>query len=195
MKIIKSKASFRGESFGHKMRWLSYLILSLFMQGIALLVTPILPLFREWRHGWCDNGKYTAESMRLPLWLSWFDTPDNSLLGDARWAAEHSGGYWSMVGWLYRNSLYGFKWTVLSMAVMPEQQVREGSADIGYQGHRYGKLTITQPNGAWQYKIVRPLFGRVFEGNFGWLLDDTSKQQALFMFSPRIKKTTQCKTT
>ena len=45
------------------------------------------------------------------------------------------------------------------------------------------------------YKIVRPLFGRVFEDNFGWLLDDTSKERALFMFSPRIKKTTQCKTT
>ena len=167
------------------MYWLA-LLLSLVMQIIAWLVTPVLPLFREERFGLSYNGTAQRVAPRLPMWLAWFDTPDNDLLGDYRWMSEHTGSYWSMVGWLYRNSLYGLKWTVLARDV---QQVRwvQGNPDIGYQGSRFGTLSIRQPNGAWQFKIVKPLFGKVFEGNFGWLLDDTSKQRALFMFSPRIK--------
>ena len=169
------------------MRYLTYLVCSLLAQCLAWLITPILPLFREGRWGYSDNGNLWMLEPRLPSWLSWFDTPDNSLLGDARWYREHpKGTYWNMVAWLYRNSLYGFKWTALSQQVQTIRQVT-GSPDIGYQGERFGTLSIRQPNGAWQYKVVKPLFGKVFEGNFGWLLDDTSKQRALFMFSPRFK--------
>ena len=169
------------------MKWFCYLLVSWLMQILAWVVTPILPWFKQERFGWSNNGRVRRTGWRLPFWLAWFDTPDNDLLGDSRWAAEHSGGYWSMVGWLYRNSLYGFKWTVLAMPVQQEREV-VGNHDIGYQGNRFGTLRITQPNGAWQYKIVTPFCGRIFEGNFGWLLDDTSKEKALFMFSPRIKK-------
>lgn len=169
------------------MRYLAYLFILLFMSVVALLVTPVLPLFAKEREGPLDNNKESGLGPRLPTWLSWFDTPDNSLLGDARWYREHpKGTYWNMVAWLYRNSLYGFKWTALSQQVQNIRQVT-GSPDIGYQGERFGTLSIRQPNGAWQYKVVKPLFGKVFEGNFGWLLDDTSKQRALFMFSPRFK--------
>lgn len=168
------------------MRWTLYLLLSLVLQVLVWVITPALPLFAVRRLGFSDNASCLSTEPRLPLWLSWLDTPDNSLLGDSRWRAEHSGGYWSMVGWLYRNSLYGFKWTVLAQDV---EQVRwvQGDPQISYKQPRFGSLYIRQPNGAWQYKIVRPLFGKVFEGNFGWLLDDTNKQRALFMFSPRIK--------
>lgn len=164
----------------------AYLLFSFGMQLVAWCITPVLPLFREERLGWCNNGALLYPGPRLPSWLAWFDTPDNSLLGDSRWMADHTGDYWSMVCWLYRNSLYGFKWTVLAVDVQ-DTQIVSGNPDIGYQGSRFGTLRIKQPNGAWQFKIVKPLFGKIFEGNFGWLLDDTTKQRALFMFSPRIK--------
>lgn len=163
-----------------------YLIASFGMQLVAWCLTPVLPLFRNEQWGWSNNGSVRALGPRLPRWLSWFDTPDNSLLGDSKWMADHTGDYWSMVGWLYRNSLYGFKWTVLAMDVQ-DTQIVTGNTDIGYQRSRFGILRIRQPNGAWQFKIVKPILGKIFEGNFGWLLDDTTKQRALFMFSPRIK--------
>ena len=168
------------------MRWALYLLISLVLQVVVWVITPALPLFAVQRLGFSDNASRLSTDPRLPLWLAWFDTPDNSLLGDSRWRAEHSGGYWSMVGWLYRNSLYGFKWTVLAMDVQ-DTQIIVGNPDIGYQRSRFGILRIRQPNGAWQFKIVKPILGKIFEGNFGWLLDDTTKQRALFMFSPRIK--------
>lgn len=163
-----------------------YLLFSFVMQLVAWCITPVLPLFRKELWGWSNNGNMRALGPRLPHWLSWFDTPDNSLLGDSQWASEHVGSYWSMVCWLYRNSLYGFKWTVLAMDVQ-DTQIVTGNTDIGYKRSRFGILHIRQPNGAWQFKIVKPLLGKIFEGNFGWLLDDTTKQRALFMFSPRIK--------
>ena len=168
------------------MRYFLYLIISFVLQLVAWCLTPILPLFRKELWGWSNNGNVRALGPRLPRWLSWFDTPDNSLLGDSRWMADHTGDYWSMVCWLYRNSLYGFKWTVLAVDVQ-DTQIIIGNPDIGYQRSRFGILHIRQPNGAWQFKIVKPILGKIFEGNFGWLLDDTTKQRALFMFSPRIK--------
>jgi len=168
------------------LRYLTYLAIYIPVQLFAYLITPLLPLFAVKRMGGWDNNSYRQTQPRLPIWLSWFDTPDNSLLGDSRWMADHTGSYWSMVCWLYRNSLYGFKWTVLAVDVQ-DTQIIIGNPDIGYQRSRFGILRIRQPNGAWQFKIVKPIFGKIFEGNFGWLLDDTTKQRALFMFSPRIK--------
>lgn len=164
-----------------------YLLISLVAQVIAWVITPLLPLFAVLRDGWSDNHNVRAVEPRLPSWLSWFDTPDNSLFGDKSWRSKHDGGYWSQVAWLYRNSLYGFKWTVLSREVQTDREV-VGSTDINYHTNKYGSLFIYQHNGAWQYKCVKKLpFGKIFIGNFGWLLDDTEQSRALFMFSPRIK--------
>lgn len=168
------------------MRYLLTLAAYLPVQLLTYLVTPLLPALAENRKGWLDNGNLWGVGPRLPLWLSWFDTPDNSLLGDSRWAAGHGGSYWNQVAWLYRNSLYGFKWTVLARDIEHVRWV-QGDPQIGYKTPHFGVLRIKQPNGAWQFKAVQPLFGKVFEGNFGWLLDDTSKARALFMFSPRLK--------
>jgi len=172
----------------HSMRYTAYLALYLVVQLLTYLITPALPLFAGYRHGKLDNAKGEGEALRLPLWLSWFDTPDNPLIGDQNWFLRHPKcTYLNQVMWLYRNSLYGLKWTVLARDV---EQVRwvQGNPNIGYQGSRFGTLSIRQSNGAWQFKIVKPILGKIFEGNFGWLLDDTTKQRALFMFSPRIKR-------
>lgn len=169
------------------MRWLLYLLLYLPLQVLTYLITPLLPLFKVDAFGACDNNAYRQTQPRLPIWLSWFDTPDNSLLGDSRWMADHSGGYWSMVCWLYRNSLYGFKWSVLAAPVLPEAQEISGNKLINYHTPLYGTLRIKQGS-YWQYKSVKPFMGRILVLNFGWLLDDISQKKALFMFSPRLKR-------
>jgi hypothetical protein len=156
------------------------------MQIIAWIITPLLPAFAVLRDGPINNNRTTGMASRLPLWLSWFDTPDNGLEGDENFHSSHPGNYWSEVLWLYRNSLYGFKWTVLSMPIENQWQIM-GSMDIDYHIPVFGFLSIRQPNGAWQWKCVKPLFGKIFVGNFGWLLDDRFQKNALFMFSPRLK--------
>lgn len=141
-----------------------FLIASLLAHACAVLLAPVLPLFAVERLGRSDNNKYLRVEPRLPLWLAWFDTPDNSLRGDARWDREHTFGYLSMVGWLLRNRVYGFNWTVLSL---PE-------------GH---------PS-AWQWH--RKFYFKTFylDLNFGWMLDNIENGRAMFMFSPRIKRNT-----
>lgn len=169
------------------MRWLLYLIAYIPLQLFAYLITPILPLFAVMRYGALDNANSYGMGPRLPEWLSWFDTPDNDLHGDLNWAESHKSiDYWSMVGWLYRNSLYGFKWSVMAMPVQ-RTRVMKGDPQIDYHTKTFGKMVVTQLNGAWQYKLVNPMFGKILVLNLGWLLDDTSKDKALWMFSPRLK--------
>ena len=140
------------------MRYVLYLLLLILVQLITWIVTPLLPLFAEYRVGGCNNNSYQAEALRLPLWLSWFDTRDNSLIGDGGWDYKHNDGYWSQVGWLYRNSLYGFKWTVLSL---PE----------------------SHPD-AWQFKREYKYIWL----NLGWMLDNPEQGKLMFQFSIRRAK-------
>lgn len=144
------------------MRYLLYIILYVPIQVLTYSITPLLPLVSEYRIGWCNNNHYLAESHRLPVWLSWFDTPDNSLCGDQKWEQTHDCGYWSKVAWLYRNSLYGFKWTVLSLPA----------------GH---------PD-AWQWHKKFYFKHFYLDLNFGWMLDNIETGRAMFHFSPRLKR-------
>lgn len=150
-------------------RYLTYLSLYIAIRLFALIVTPLLPLFAANREGPINNNSDIGTEPRLPTWLSWFDTPDNSLLGDLRWKTiQNSSTYWSMVKWLYRNSCYGFAWTVLG-APMPDTE-----------------------NKYWQYRV----YNKVIRVDFGWLLlpyesnPDLYKTQpkALFQFSIRKGK-------
>ena len=172
-------------------RWIIYLLFSLFMQVVALFVTPLLPAFAYPRLGKVDNGNGEAVEPRLPKWLSWFDTPDNSLLGDNNWRNSHNGGYWSKVAWLYRNCIYYFKWSVLAAPMDTYKILFDGDPKINRNNGRFGVLRVSMGS-YWQYKMVKPIgkTGYCWMLNFGWLLDDTSKDKALFMFSPRLVKIT-----
>lgn len=144
------------------MRYFLYSVLLIFVQLVTLILTPLLPIFAVSRIGPLDNNNSSGLGPRLPKWLLWFDTPDNSLLGDFKWNKEHSGTYWNQVCWLYRNSLYGFKWTVLSLP--------EGHPD------------------AWQWHKKFYFKSFYLDLNFGWMLDNIENGRAMFHFSPRIKR-------
>lgn len=168
------------------MRYLLYLLLYIPVQLFAYLITPLLPLFAVYRLGSIDNASRQGSEPRLPLWLSWFDTPDNSLAGDDNFYRINGGGYLSKVKWLYRNNLYGFKWDVLAMPIQ-HTRTTTGNPLINHHTKTYGSLSIKQENGAWQYKLVKPMLGKILVLNIGWLLDDVSQERALFMLSPRLK--------
>lgn len=166
------------------MRWLLYLAVYIPLQLFAYLVTPLLPLFAVTEYGPIDNANSWAIEPRL---TGIFGTYDNSLWGDDNWKrSRNAETYWSMVCWLYRNSLYTGKLQLFSMPIQTTRKM-VGNPQINYHTKTFGTMRITQPNGAWQYKTVRPFFGRILILNIGWLLDDCSQSKALFMLSPRIK--------
>jgi hypothetical protein len=149
-------------------RYLVYLFIYLFMLCVAALLTPFLPMFASIRVGGINNDDHQGAGLRLPLWLSWFDTPDNALTGDEAFEAAHPmGTYWDMVTWLYRNPLYGFKWTVLGA---PMEGLR-----VTYVGDRIYFAD--------KYFQIRTQSGLTF----GWILDayyrrTNSQQKAIFIF-------------
>ena len=163
------------------------------MTIIAFFITPFLPAFAVWRDGPIDNNNRTGKEFRLPLWLSWFDTPDNSLFGDNNWNMTHDGGYLSQVAWLYRNSLYGFKWGFLS-APVDQPITYVGDPSINRNNGKCGVFKA-QMGKYWEYKIVKKIYGnRGIMFDFGWLLNAyvsdphlvKTQPKALFQFSPRI---------
>ena len=173
-------------------KWISYFLLYAILQLFAWVITPLLPAFAVVRDGPANNGNATASEPRLPLWLSWFDTPVNSLWGDHGWQEKHCADsywkYWGMVQWLYRNSLYGFKWSVLSAPITFHDMQVSGDPMISRNnGGRFGYLRITMGD-YWQWKLIKPIWntGYCIMLNFGWLLDDFQQKRGLFLFSPRI---------
>lgn len=172
-------------------RWLAFLLLGILVELLALLLSPILPLFRVQRYGWSDNRTYQATFPRLPGWLAWFDTPDNDILGDSAHQLRHfkSSAYWQMVCWLARNRAYGLKWGPLAAPMDAAIQQVTGNRKINRNNGQYGTLRITM-GPYWQFKLVKPIAktGYCWMINLGWLLDDTSQPRALFLFSPRFAR-------
>lgn len=170
-------------------RWLAFLLLALIAELLGLLLAPLLPAFRVQRCGWSDNHAYQVTAQRLPRGLSWFDTPDNDLMGDSAHCRRHatSSSYWTMVCWLARNRTYGFKWGPLAAPMDAAAQQVTGNRSINRNNGQFGTLRITM-GAYWQWKCVKPIgqTGYCWMLNFGWLLDDASQPRALFMFSPRF---------
>ena len=175
-------------------RWIIYLIAAMLFDVVAIVLSPLLALTARDRVGPIDNNNGTAIEPRLPVFLSWFDTAeDNSLLGDSAHKLRHanSSRYWQMFCWLVRNHGYGFRWSVLAAPMDHFKLLFDGDVKINRNNGRYGVLRASMGS-YWQYKRVTPIgqTGYCWMLNFGWLLDDTSQDRALFMFSPRIVKIT-----
>lgn len=167
------------------LRYLTYLLVLFAMQVLAWIVTPVLPLFARQRFGAWNNASEQRFGYRLPDWLAWFDTPDNALDGDYNWLKDHYPvSYLSMVGWLYRNSLYGFKWSVLSAPMDAAARVKTGQQAVGWLNPGFQRVAM---NGYWQWHLVKQIGPVTINWNFGWLLNDGDQPRALFMFSPRVR--------
>lgn len=174
--------------------WYAILVpISLLLTLVAVLLAPVLPLFARYSYGWCDNHSYEAVEPRLPSWLGWFMTPDNSLYGDATFQRLNGFGYWSEVKWLLRNPAYSFAIRYMNGPFTARIQ---GNNTIKDNDNAKAGWCFVHINGLFQFVLVAPIgFSRCVYINLGWniraLVDPNAKPdihpyQATFVFSPRI---------
>lgn len=175
-------------------KYVFLVLISLPMNILALLLAPILPLSATNGYGWCDNHSKLGYGPRLPDWLSWFMTPDNSLDGDATFEQINGRGYLAQVKWLIRNPLYAF---AVKYPTAPYEVTVSGDKTIkDNDGAKAGWCFVTA-NGLFQFRYVKRIgsTNRCILMNFGWnimaLVDENvqpkpTTYQATFVFSPRI---------
>lgn len=163
--------------------WLKVLpwYLAIFVGG--WLLSPVWALFGRMQYGKVNNASAFAIEPRLPHWLKWLATPDNSLWGDDGWRNKHCpdywGGYIGMVGWLYRNAGYGLAWGPLAYypgtltVYNPTGDLTITNGDETRAG-RAGWYLIKTSDGAFEYGRVwqipkAPAWCIKFR--FGWILN------------------------
>lgn len=167
------------------MFWVALIPINITFLLICYLLAPVLPLAAS-EDGW------------LPSWLSWFQTPDNSLDGDYGWNNEHwqfrkklpepFQRYVGRVGWLIRNPGYGMETTVIAAKQPLEQFKYWGNRNIKNGAEPvYGWLIVTSGIYWNVYVILPSIFGKTFRLYLGWKLRNGENypfyQYALF-FNP-----------
>jgi len=178
------------------MIYIIYLLLvpiSLLITLVAVLLAPVMPVFTVQKEGWLDNHATWGVGPRLPIWLNWFMTPDNSLDGDATFERLNPPSYWSKVKWLWRNPAYSF---ALRYLMPPYEASYVGDNTIKDNDNAKAGWCLVHANGLFQFTLVTPIgFSRCIYVNLGWnirgLVDDNvnpkpNPWQATFVFSPRI---------
>lgn len=167
--------------------WLSAIVYVPFLI-LAMIVAPALPIFAKRRIGESNNGAIWAVEPRLPEWLNWFMTQENSLLGDNAWKAMEPKhwefrkrlGAWPLLqtylgylGWLWRNPAYGLAWGPLAYTPKENATYNTIVLNNGY--------LIECSDGCYEY--TRFKFG--LKIRTGWIL--TSRVPCLFLLSIRFK--------
>jgi hypothetical protein len=178
------------------MIYLVYLLLvpvSLVLTLLALILAPVMVLFKVQKMWWCDNHSYQAVGPVLPSWLNWFNTPDNTLDGDATFQSQNPPSYWSHVKWLWRNPAYSFALRYLNA---PYTTTVAGDPTIKDNDNAKAGWCLVHANGLFQFRWVCPIgFSRCIYVNLGWniiaLVDPNvnpkpDEWQSTFVFSPRI---------
>ena len=168
--------------------------ISLLITLIAVILAPILPLFAIQKLWWCDNHNYQAVGPVLPFWLNWFQTPDNTLNGDATFQSLNGISYWAKVKWLWRNPAYSFALRYLNNSYYTKVW---GDKTIKDNDNAKEGWCLVNANGLFQFVCVKRIFSsnRCIYINLGWnirgLVDNNVQPkpntwQATFVFSPRI---------
>ena len=170
-----------------------YVVLNLTVTLIAVVLAPVLPLFARPMMGWCVNHSYVAVAPRLPTWLNWFMTPDNSLYGDATFQKINPPSYWSKVKWLWRNPAYS---VCLRYLTAPYNTQVFGDKTIKDNDNAKAGWCFVKANGLFQFTWIAYIgFSRCVRFTGGWnimaLVDDNVQvkpdpYQATFAFSPRL---------
>lgn len=177
-------------------------VFSLLLTVVAFIIAPLLPFFASVQDGPLNNGNEYGSGARLPSWLNWFMTPDNSLEGDYGWQNEHAqwrfkfpvavASYIGQVGWLWRNPAYAYGLEYINGNVGPtysgDPTIKDNSD--AKEGH-----LIVHASGLFQYVYVKRIFNtnKCFYINLGWniraLISKGNRRnpyEATFVFSPRI---------
>lgn len=167
------------------LKWLMFVPCNILMTLLAYILAPILPMF-------------AIHSNVLPKWLSWFQTPDNSLDGDKGWRTQHwlwrfnlpfwISQYVGRVGWLLRNPAYGFDTSVCQISPIGSVKVH-GNLPLGGSPKRSGWY-FAQCKNAFQFYAIIYWGNHASRINFGWKLwSSPNKCQFVMTVSPFMKKT------
>ena len=184
------------------MMYLKWLLLLPVMIVVTVATFPlafILPFFAKQEDGLINNGTDFGLGLRLPKWLSIFQTPDNSLEGDEGWRTEHAQWrfklpkplcvYVGIVGWIWRNPGYGVGCEVMTgnpieATFTGNDKVNDSPLSEGYILIKSQKLfQFTWCKKITETKCLYCVFGWNIKGLIG------SKQKthiATYAFSPRI---------
>jgi hypothetical protein len=173
--------------------YLFFVPISLLITLIAILLAPLMVLFKVEEDWWCDNHAYRAMGPVLPSLLNWFNTPDNTLDGDNTFENLNGIGYKQKVKWLWRNPAYSF---ALQYINAPYTTTVKGDPTIKDNDNAKAGWCLVSSNGLFQFRWVKPIgFSRCLYCNFGWnimgLADPNvnpkpDQWQSTFVFSPRI---------
>lgn len=186
------------------MIYLKWLVMVPVMVIVTTLTFPlafVLPFFAQYREGWHDNGNIYGYGYYLPNWLSWFQTPDNSLDGDYGWQHEHwqwrfklpprISTYVGRLGWLWRNPGYGFGVVRFNSAV-PVVATYTGNAAVNDSPGVEG-WCLVHAGGLFQLVWVKRIGSgsKCIYANLGWNIkglinEPRNKYLATFALSPRI---------
>ena len=190
---------------GVNMIYIKYLFMAVFslvITIIAFIIAPVLPFFATIQDGPLLNGTAYGPGPRLPKWLNWFMTPDNSLDGDEGWQTEHwqwrykfptaIACYIGQVGWLWRNPAYSYGMKYIDGNVEPTYT---GDPTIKDNANAKEGYLLVHEDRLFQYVCVKRIFktNKCFYINLGWniraLLDPGNRKnpyRATFVFSPRV---------
>lgn len=172
-----------------------YVVINLIGTVLTFPLAFIFALLKSDQDGWLDNGTKWGTGPRLFKWLSWFQTPDNSLDGDQTFKTLHKLGWWSKVQWLWRNPFYGF-----AVKYLHGTDGISWSGDLTCNEQNPGYLLVTG-NGLFQWVLFKHIGGKCLYLNFGWniraLVDPAyindpnnapfiADYPATFAFSPRL---------
>jgi len=141
--------------------WIALVIPALAADVVACVAAPFLGLLVN------DRG-------RLPAWLRWFETPDNTAFGDAGHHERWNGRplYPRFVAWFWRNKAYTFSTDVLGARTRGPVTAL-GNPSTGDRPLVEGWCLWRTPEGYWQLYVVRRWAGRFFlRLNLGWKLWD-----------------------
>ena len=171
------------------MIWLLLLPLWFVFNASAYLLAPVLPLFRVERLWSCDNGHFRRVEPCLPWWLEWYMTDDNSLCGDAAFAAQNGESYWSMVKWLGRNPAVGFERNVLSAKISPEMQLHVwGNPQVSDAPHGLAGACFVLLGHCWNLVCVVPtITGYCIKLDLGWQLKTYAEEPARIGSQPSAR--------
>jgi len=179
-------------------KWALMVPVMLLLSALTFPLAFVLPLFVEYRSGLLDNNTKTGMGWYLKPWLSWFQTPDNSIDGDEGWRVEHwqwrfklpaaLATYVGRVGWLWRNPGYGFGLVQVAgfTPIISAGNIKVNDSP-GVEGYC---LAETPDLFQWVW-VKRITTNKCIYCNFGWnikglISSKNVRHTATFAFSPRI---------
>ena len=182
------------------MIWFIYIIPCLLMVFVGWLFSWLFVFFAKMQDGPANNNNGSAIAPRLPTWLRWFQTPDNSLYGDTGWKLEHCPDYWGcylgMVMWIMRNPANYFRLNVLGAKVKYGDPVKVWGDPLTADDEKmfHSGWVFIRVGRYWcLYTVIPWMPGRYMDIEFGWALREyigksmsPENKNHIFSFSPRL---------